>query len=147
MKDKYLTVTALTRYLKYKFDSDDNLRKVYIKGEISNFKAHTTGHLYFSIKDEGSIIKAIMFSSNASKLEFKPTEGMKVLISGSISIYEATGNYQMYVDSILEDGIGNLYIELTADVFYKNIKIIGASKNVKLSIQLGIEGALITRTV
>ena len=74
MNDKYLTVTALTKYLKYKFDTDDNLRKVYIKGEISNFKAHTTGHLYFSIKDEGSIIKAIMFASNAKNLNFEPKE-------------------------------------------------------------------------
>ena len=111
MNDKYLTVTALTKYLKYKFDTDDNLRKVYIKGEISNFKAHTTGHLYFSIKDEGSIIKAIMFASNAKKLTFEPKEGSKVLVTGNVSVYPATGNYQIYVDSIEEDGIGNLYIE------------------------------------
>lgn len=111
MNDKYLTVTALTKYLKYKFDTDDNLRKVYIKGEISNFKAHTTGHLYFSIKDEGSIIKAIMFASNAKNLNFEPKEGTKVLVTGSISVYPATGNYQIYVESLEEDGIGNLYIE------------------------------------
>lgn len=111
MNDKYLTVTALTKYLKYKFDTDDNLRKVYIKGEISNFKAHTTGHLYFSIKDEGSLIKAIMFASNAKKLTFEPKEGSKVLATGTVSVYPATGNYQIYVDSIEEDGIGNLYIE------------------------------------
>lgn len=111
MDNKYLTVTALTRYLKYKFDSDENLRKVYIKGEISNFKAHTTGHLYFSIKDEGSIIKAIMFASNAKKLTFEPKEGTKVLVTGSVSVYEATGNYQIYVESLEEDGVGNLYIE------------------------------------
>lgn len=111
MNDKYLTVTALTKYLKYKFDTDDNLRKVYIKGEISNFKAHTTGHLYFSIKDEGSLIKAIMFASNARKLTFEPKEGSKVLVTGTVSVYPATGNYQIYVDSIEEDGIGNLYIE------------------------------------
>ena len=98
MNDKYLTVTALTKYLKYKFDTDDNLRKVYIKGEISNFKAHTTGHLYFSIKDEGSIIKAIMFASNAKNLNFEPKEGTKVLVTGSISVYPATGNYQIYID-------------------------------------------------
>lgn len=111
MNDKYLTVTALTKYLKYKFDTDDNLRKVYIKGEISNFKAHTTGHLYFSIKDEGSLIKAIMFASNAKKLTFEPKEGSKILATGTVSVYPATGNYQIYVDSIEEDGIGNLYIE------------------------------------
>lgn len=110
MKD-YLTVTALTKYLKYKFDSDENLRKVYIKGEISNYKLHTTGHLYFSIKDENSIIKAIMFSSNAKKLTFEPKEGMKVLVTGTVSVYPATGSYQIYVESLEEDGIGNLYIE------------------------------------
>lgn len=111
MEEKYLTVTALTRYLKYKFDSDANLRKVYIKGEISNFKAHSTGHLYFSIKDENSIIKAIMFASNAKKLKFTPEEGMKVLALGSVSVYEGTGNYQLYVEDLTSDGVGNLYIE------------------------------------
>lgn len=110
MNDKYLTVTALTRYLKYKLESDSNLKKVYLKGEISNFKAHSTGHFYFSIKDENSIIRAIMFSSNTKKLNFIPTEGMKVLITGAISVYPATGNYQIYVDDLIEDGIGNLYV-------------------------------------
>ena len=110
MNDKYLTVTAVTRYLKHKIESDDNLRNIYLKGEISNFKAHSSGHFYFSIKDEKSVIKAIMFSGNTKKLGFIPTEGMKVLITGSISVYEATGNYQIYVDELIEDGVGNLYI-------------------------------------
>ena len=110
MNDKYLTVTALTRYLKYKIESDNNLRTVYLKGEISNFKAHSTGHFYFSIKDENSIIKAIMFKSNASKLGFVPTEGMKVLVTGSISVYPQGGTYQIYVEDLIEDGVGNLYI-------------------------------------
>ncbi len=110
MDDKYLTVTALTRYLKYKFDSDSNLRKVFLRGEISNFKSHTTGHLYFSIKDENSKINAIMFRTHASKLNFIPNEGMKVLVTGAISVYEATGNYQIYVEDLIEDGIGNLYV-------------------------------------
>ena len=111
MTDKYLTVTALTRYLKFKLESDTNLRKIYLKGEISNFKAHSTGHFYFSIKDESSIIKAIMFSSQTKKLNFMPTEGMKVLVTGSISVYPATGNYQIYVEDLIEDGVGNLYVE------------------------------------
>lgn len=110
MNDKYLTVTALTKYLKYKFDSDGNLRKVFLKGEISNFKPHTTGHFYFSIKDENSKINAIMFSTHTKKLNFMPSEGMKVLVTGFVSVYEATGNYQIYVDDIIEDGIGNLYV-------------------------------------
>lgn len=110
MNNKYLTVSAINRYLKAKFDSDDNLRVVFLKGEISNIKYHTTGHIYFSIKDETSKINAIMFSSNAKKLLFKPVDGSKVLITGRISVYEATGGYQIYVDEMLEDGIGNLYI-------------------------------------
>src|SRR5574344_2439974 len=111
MENKYLTVSALTKYLKYKFDSDNNLRQVFIKGEISNYKDHTTGHLYFSIKDETSKINAIMFSNNAKKLLFKPTDGTKVLVIGRISVYESTGSYQIYVDEMIEDGVGNLYIE------------------------------------
>lgn len=110
MEEKYLTVSAITRYLKAKFDSDDNLRYVFLKGEISNFKNHTSGHLYFSIKDANSKINAIMFSRSASTLDFKPEDGTKVLVSGRISVYEATGNYQIYVDKMIEDGVGNLYV-------------------------------------
>lgn len=108
--DKYLTVSAMTRYLKHKFDTDQNLRHVFLKGEISNFKAHTTGHLYFSVKDESSKINAIMFASSARKLNFVPMDGTKVLLVGRISVYEATGNYQIYVEQMMEDGIGNLYV-------------------------------------
>ena len=108
--DKYLTITALTKYLKYKFDSDDNLRQIFLKGEISNLKFHTTGHLYFSLKDETSKINAIMFNTSARRLVFKPTDGMNVLVTGRISVYEATGNYQIYVDDMVEDGVGNLYV-------------------------------------
>jgi len=110
MNNKYLTVSAINRYLKAKFDQDDNLRVVFLKGEISNIKYHTTGHIYFSIKDETSKINAIMFSSNAKKLLFRPVDGSKVLVTGRISVYESTGGYQIYVDEMLEDGIGNLYI-------------------------------------
>ena len=110
MNDKYLTVGAITRYLKHKFDEDVNLMNVYLKGEISNFKAHSSGHLYFSIKDEYSKINAIMFAGNARKINFNPTEGSKVLVKGRIGVYEATGNYQIYVNEMEEDGIGNLYI-------------------------------------
>lgn len=111
MNDKYLTVSVINRYIKHRLDTDENLQTVFIKGEISNFKAHSTGHLYFSIKDETSKINAIMFSKNASKLQFSPIDGTKVLITGRISVYEATGNYQIYVDDMQEDGLGNLYIE------------------------------------
>lgn len=111
MNEKYLTVSVINRYIKHKLDTDENLQTVFIKGEISNFKAHSTGHLYFSIKDETSKINAIMFAKNAAKLQFNPVDGTKVLISGRISVYEATGNYQIYVDDMQEDGLGNLYIE------------------------------------
>ena len=111
MNDKYLTVTAVTKYIKYKIDTDDNLKCIFIKGEISNCKYHSTGHIYFSIKDENSILNAIMFSTNAKKLTFTPNDGMKVLITGRISVYEAAGRYQIYVEEMIEDGVGNLYAE------------------------------------
>jgi exodeoxyribonuclease VII large subunit len=110
MNDKYLTVSAINRYIKYKIDTDESLQTVFIKGEISNFKAHSTGHLYFSIKDDTSKINAIMFSTSAKKLNFTPVDGTKVLIAGRISVYEASGNYQVYVNEMIEDGVGNLYI-------------------------------------
>ena len=110
MNEKYLTVGAINRYIKYKLDNDEALQTVFVKGEISNFKAHSSGHLYFSIKDESGKINAIMFSSSAKKLNFIPADGVKVLIIGRISVYEATGGYQIYVSDMQEDGMGNLYI-------------------------------------
>ena len=110
MVNNYITITQLSRYLKYKFDNDKNLNVVYIKGEISNFKAHTRGHYYFTLKDEGSRINAVMFSSSVSKLKFLPVDGMKVLVTGKVTVYEATGGYQIYVSDMVEDGVGNLYI-------------------------------------
>lgn len=110
MNKEYLTVTQLTKYIKYKLDNDVNLREVYLKGEISNFKAHTRGHYYFTIKDEGSRINAVMFASAASKVKFTPEDGMKILVTGRISVYEATGGYQIYVNEMMEDGVGNLYV-------------------------------------
>ncbi len=110
MNKEYLTVSQLTKYIKYKIDNDVNLREVYLKGEISNFKAHTRGHFYFTIKDEGSRINAVMFASSASKVKFIPEDGMKILVTGRISVYEATGGYQIYVNEMMEDGVGNLYV-------------------------------------
>ena len=110
MNDKYLTVSRINHYIKYKFDNDVNLQKVFLKGEISNFKNHTSGHFYFTLKDDTSRINAIMFSFNASKLKFMPEDGMKVLVKGKISVFESTGNYQIYVSDMLEDGVGNLHI-------------------------------------
>ena len=110
MNKDYVSVTQLTKYIKYVIDNDINLNTIYLKGEISNFKNHTRGHLYFTLKDENTRINAIMFSSNASKLKFEPVDGMKVLVTGKVSVYEATGGYQIYVSDMIEDGIGNLYI-------------------------------------
>ena len=111
MNIKYVTISDLNRYIKAKFDMDTHLNRVYLKGEISNFKHHTRGHFYFTLKDENSRIAAVMFASAAKNVAFEPEDGMKVLVSGRIALYEATGSYQIYVDSMELDGIGNLYLE------------------------------------
>jgi len=121
--DNYQTIGEFTRYLKLMFDTSTKMRSVYLKGEISNLKIHTTGHMYFSLKDETSKIGAIMFSTSAKKLGFTPEEGMKVLVHGRVSIYEATGNYQIYVDEMQEDGVGNLYLEF--EKLKKKLKELG----------------------
>ena len=108
--NNYQTISEFTKYLKTKFDSDLSLRRVYIKGEISNFKAHTRGHFYFTLKDQDSRINAVMFASSTKTVKFKPQDGMTVLVTGRVTIYEATGGYQIYVEEMTEDGIGNLYI-------------------------------------
>ena len=110
MNDKYLSVSTVSRYIKHLLDTDKNLQTIFIKGEMSNLKQHSSGHIYFSLKDETSKINAIMFSNSAKKLNFTPTDGTKVLAIGRISLYEATGNYQIYINEMLEDGVGNLYI-------------------------------------
>lgn len=110
MEKKYLTVSALNRYLKAKIDADVQLQKILIKGEVSNFKHHSSGHLYFTLKDETSRINAVMFASKARKLPFELENGMKVLIQASVSVYDVAGTYQLYVDNIEQDGLGNLYL-------------------------------------
>lgn len=109
-KNNYITVSALNKYLKYKIENDPNLGIVFLKGEISNFKNHSRGHFYFTLKDDTSRINAIMFQGNASKVKFTPKDGMKVLVCGRVSVYEASGAYQIYVEELQEDGVGNLYI-------------------------------------
>ena len=111
MERRYITVTTLNKYLKNKFDTDPNIQTLFLKGEISNFKGHTRGHLYFTLKDEGSRINAVMFSSSASKLNFVPKDGMKVLVVGRVSVYEPNGGYQIYINEMQEDGVGNLYLK------------------------------------
>ena len=109
MKYNAVTVTQLNKYIKERFDEDENLNAILVKGEISNFKNHYTGHLYFTLKDENSLIKCIMFKSYAEKLAFKPTDGMKVMVFGSVSVFERDGVYQIYVKTMLEDGMGDLH--------------------------------------
>ena len=111
MDREYITISELNEYVKGLLDDNIFLNKVYLKGEISNFKAHTRGHFYFTLKDEGSRLNAVMFSYNTNSLKFQPADGMKVLVCGKISAYVPTGAYQIYVESMEEDGLGNLYIE------------------------------------
>lgn len=110
MEQTYLTVTALTKYIKYKFDHDKHLRRIFLKGEISNFKHHSRGHFYFTLKDDGAQISAIMFATNASKVLFKPEDGMSVNVEGYISVYPQSGQYQVYISSMNESGKGDLYV-------------------------------------
>ncbi len=110
-ESKYLKISEINNYIKNILDNDYFLNKVYLKGEISNFKNHTRGHLYFTLKDETSRINAVMFQSSARGLTFNPEDGMNVLIEGRISAYPASGSYQIYVEKMELDGVGNLYIE------------------------------------
>ena len=105
-----VTVTDLNKYIKDKIDNDENLNSVLVKGEISNFKNHYTGHLYFTLKDENSLIKCIMFKSSAVNLKFMPKDGMKVIIYGTVSVFERDGVYQIYCKMMQEDGMGSLHI-------------------------------------
>ena len=106
----YLSVQALTKYVKRKFDADPHLRNVYVKGELSNVNNHPSGHIYFTLKDERSRIQSAMFRSSASSLKFRPENGMNVLITGDVSVYESSGQYQLYVQTMQPDGIGALYV-------------------------------------
>jgi len=106
----YLTVKALTKYIKRKFDADPHLRNVYVKGELSNVKIHTSGHIYFTIKDEQTRMSAVMFAAQARNLKFKPESGMNVLLQGDVNVYEGSGQYQLYAQVIQPDGIGELFV-------------------------------------
>ena len=111
METKYFTISALNRAIKNMFEEKRELNNIHLKGEISNFKHHTRGHLYFTLKDDNSQISAIMFYGNAKSLQFEPVDGMKVLVAGKVSVYESSGTYQIYVNEMIEDGLGNLYLE------------------------------------
>ncbi len=111
VRPKPITVTYLNKYIKDRVAEDEYLQSVFVKGEISNFKHHYTGHMYFTLKDESSLIKCIMFKSSTATLNFVPKEGMKVLVLGSVAVFERDGVYQIYVKAMQEDGIGDLYKE------------------------------------
>ena len=104
-----LTVADLNKYIKEKIDNDERLNNVLIKGEISNFKNHYTGHMYFTLKDEKSLIKCVMFKTYTAHLSFMPKDGMKVVILGSVSVFERDGVYQIYAKAMKQDGLGSLY--------------------------------------
>ncbi|MDO9629259.1 MAG: exodeoxyribonuclease VII large subunit [Acholeplasmataceae bacterium] len=109
--EQYLSVSALTKYIKAKLEGDKHLFSILLKGEISNFKKHSRGHFYFTLKDEGAQISAIMFSRDAEKIGFTPKEGDHVLVSGRISLYEPSGTYSIQVSTLKLDGIGELYLK------------------------------------
>lgn len=109
MNEEYVTVSALTKYIKYKFDKDPHLGRVYLTGEISNFRLRPT-HQYFSLKDENAIISATMFQSAFKKIQFRPEEGMKVLVIGKVSVFEKSGQYQINIEHMEPDGVGALYL-------------------------------------
>lgn len=111
MNRQYISVFALNKYIKAKLNQDVSLQNIYIKGEISNWRPHPSGHLYFTLKDEHSRISAVMFASQARKLQFDIENGMQVLIKANVSVYEVTGQYQLYIQMIEQDGIGNLYLQ------------------------------------
>lgn len=106
----YLTVHALTQYIKRKFDADPHLRKVYVQGELSNVKHHPSGHIYFVLKDGHTQISAVMFKKQASQLVFRPESGMKVFLCGDVTVYENYGSYQLYANEMLPDGAGALFV-------------------------------------
>ncbi|PXW91672.1 exodeoxyribonuclease VII large subunit [Streptohalobacillus salinus] len=110
MTDQYLTVSALTRYIKRKFELDQHLTTVWLRAEISNFKHHNRGHMYFTLKDDQARIMAVMFNGYNRALNFQPENGMDVIVKGQVSVYEAQGQYQLYVHEMIPDGVGALHV-------------------------------------
>ena len=110
MEEHVISVSELNEYVKMLIDNDEILAHVTVRGEISNFTNHRTGHFYLTLKDEGSLIKAVMFRGYASKLKFLPENGMKVIVRGRVSAFVRDGQYQIYIEAMEPDGIGALYI-------------------------------------
>ena len=116
MKIEPISVSDLNKYIKDRVAEDEYLNNVFVKGEISNFKHHYTGHMYFTLKDDKSLIKCIMFKSYTTTLNFMPKDGMKVNVFGTVSVFERDGVYQIYCKAMQEDGVGDLYVA------YKELK-------------------------
>ncbi|MBQ3472268.1 MAG: exodeoxyribonuclease VII large subunit [Clostridia bacterium] len=110
MEARVATVSQINAYVKKILDHNIILNNVWVKGEISNFKHHYSGHIYITLKDEGGLLKAVMFRSAASTLTFEPSDGMKVRARGRVSVYEAGGSYQLYIEEMIPEGVGELYI-------------------------------------
>ena len=106
---KALSVTQINLYIKEVISRDDVLSDVLVKGELSNFKAHSSGHMYMSLKDESGVMRAVMFRSAAARLNFRPQNGMKVIAHGRVAVYERDGQYQLYIDDMQQEGQGDLY--------------------------------------
>lgn len=105
------TVSRVNNYIKRLLDSKPVLSNLWVKGEISNYKRHSSGHIYLTLKDEKSVLRAVMFRSAASGLAFTPSDGMRVIARGRVSVYEAGGAYQLYIEEMIPDGVGALYLE------------------------------------
>ncbi len=142
-----VSVTDLNKYIKDKIAEDEYLNNILVKGEISNFKHHYTGHMYFTLKDEKSLIKCIMFKSYAQKLNFEPKDGMKVYILGSVSVFERDGVYQIYAKVMEEDGVGDLYTKyqkLKAELEEKGL--FDQSHKQKIPVMPKVIGVLTSQT-
>ena len=109
MQEEYLTVSQINAYINRKLKLDPNIKNIYVKGELSNINIYRSGHVYFTLKDEGAQISAVMFKGMAQFLEFEPKDGMKVIVKGKIEVYEKSGKYQLYAARMTKDGIGALY--------------------------------------
>ena len=147
MEYNTVTVTELNKYIKEKFEQDEALTNIIVKGEISNFKNHYSGHLYFTLKDENAIVKCVMFKNYTERLKFEPKDGTEVMVFGSVSVFEKGGTYQIYVKAMKQDGIGDLYAK------YEEVKkrlekegLFDTSHKKKIPIMPKVIGVLTSQT-
>lgn len=147
MKIEPITVSELNRYMKNKVADDEFLNSVFVKGEISNFKNHYSGHMYFTLKDENSLIKCVMFKTSTATLKFMPKDGMKVLVLGSVSVFERDGVYQIYCKAMQEDGMGSLHEEFERlKAKLEKEGLFAQERKKKIPIMPKIIGVLTSRT-